>query len=337
MHLNPKTNKMNSPYSGKEMPLKREPRVFEFRKEKYTIQFHYYLCEQTGEEFESQQLAELNHAQVVNQYRAKHHIPFTEEIINTRKKYGLSARQMSQILGFGVNMYSKYEQGEIPSVSNGTNIVLASSPDAFKTLIDKCTEISASAKKKVLETIQKEKSKQTDFLELLLPYQTANINNGFRTFSKEKFANMVTLFAATTNTFKVKLNKLLYYADFAHYKYFGSGISGASYEAIQMGPVPTHFQTLFEILKGEDTFEIEDIWFESTGTSGEKFHSQIENFNKNLFTETELQILKLVVNRFKDTSTKQIKELSHQEIGWQNNIENRTTIAYDSAFELIHL
>eukprot|EP00828_Plagiopyla_frontata_P027372 TRINITY_DN35565_c0_g1_i1.p1 TRINITY_DN35565_c0_g1~~TRINITY_DN35565_c0_g1_i1.p1 ORF type:complete len:218 (+),score=23.75 TRINITY_DN35565_c0_g1_i1:2-655(+) len=201
-------------------------------------------------------------------------------------------------------MYSKYEQGEIPSVSNGTNIVLASSPDAFKTLIEKCTDISASTKKKVLETIQKEKSKQTNDWEWILPYHEANINNGFRTFSKEKFANMVTLFAASTITYKVKMNKLLYYADFAHYKYFGSSISGASYEAIQMGPVPTHFQTLFEFLKGADTFEIEEIWFESTGTSGEKFYSQIENFDQTQFSQTELEIFK--------TGNQQIQGYFHQ-------------------------
>jgi len=328
---------MKSPYTGKEMPLKKETREFEFRKEKFTIQFHFYKCEQSGEEFESQQLAELNHAQVVNQYRAKHHIPFTEEIKNTRKKYGLSARQMSQILGFGVNMYSKYEQGEIPSVSNGTSIVLASSPDAFKSLLEKCTEISDSVKEKVYKTIRLEKVKQINHWGWLLPYQAANINNGFRTFNKDKFVNMVTLFASTTNTFKVKMNKLLYYADFAHYKYYGRSISGASYEAIQMGPVPTHFQTLFEFLKGTETFEIEDIWFESTGTAGEKFHSEIENFNQNLFTETELEILKKVIDRFKDTSTNQIKELSHQEIGWKENIEKKETIPYNSAFDLIHM
>ena len=328
---------MKSPYSGKEMPLKTEEREFEFRKEKFTIQFHFYVCEQTGEEFESQQLSELNHAQVVNQYRAKHHIPFTEEIKATRKKYGLSARQMSQILGFGVNMYSKYEQGEIPSVSNGTNIVLASSPDAFEQLIEKCVEISDKVKRKVLETIGKEKAKQPDYINWLIPFQNANTNNGYRIFDNNKFVNMVILFAAKVKPYKVKMNKLLFYADFAHYKYFGRSISGATYEAIQMGPVPAYFQNLFEISKNKETFEIEDIWFETTGTTGEKFYSEMARFNENLFLPSELKILNRVIERFENTTTNQIKDLSHQETGWIENIENKSTIPYSYAFELIHI
>jgi hypothetical protein len=59
---------MKSPYTGKIMLSKIEPRELEFRNEKFTIQFHYFLCADTGEEFESQQQAELNHAQVIKQY-----------------------------------------------------------------------------------------------------------------------------------------------------------------------------------------------------------------------------------------------------------------------------
>lgn len=328
---------MKSPNTGKEMLLKAEPREFEFRKEKFNIQFHYYLCADTGEEFESQEQAELNHAQVVNLYRAKHYIPFTEEIKSTREKYGLSARQMSQILGFGVNMYSKYEQGEIPSVSNGINIVLASSPDGFKILIEKCSEISEKIKEKVLLTIQKEKSKQPSYIDWLVPFQSANVYNGYRTFDNDKFVNMIVLFAATVNPFKVKMNKLLYYADSAHYKYHGRSISGASYEAIQMGPVPVHFQTLFDFSKGTNSFDIDELWFEESGTSGEKFSADINSFNKDLFSKSELDILKTVFQKFKNTSTSEIIKLSHDEVGWKENVTAKNIIPYSSAFELIHL
>jgi uncharacterized phage-associated protein len=331
------TNAMKSPYTGNEMPLKIELREFEFRKEKFTIQFHYYLCGQSGEEFESQQQSEINHAQVVNQYRAKHHIPFPEEITATKEKYGLSARQMSQILGFGINQYSLYEQGEIPSISNGISISMASNPHAFEQLVQTCSELSESARQKVLQKISMEKRKTPAAVELLLPFQNPGVKNGFRRFDFPRFTNLVIYFSAMVNPFKVKMNKLLFYTDFAHYKYHGRSITGLNYEAIQMGPVPAHYQLLFDISKGRDTFNIEEIWFEDAGPSGEKFSADINSFNKEIFSENELEIINLVTKKFKNTTTNDIIKLSHDETGWKENVTDKELIPYSAAMNLIHL
>jgi len=77
---------MKSPYTGKEMELKVEPRELEYRKEKFTIQSHTYLCADTEEQFETQQQAELNYNQVINQYRAKHQFPFPEKNRSGKKQ-----------------------------------------------------------------------------------------------------------------------------------------------------------------------------------------------------------------------------------------------------------
>jgi hypothetical protein len=66
---------MNSPITGKPMRLLREQRVIPFRKENFDVVFHYWLCEETGEQFEDEKQADLNINQVYNQYRAKHNIP----------------------------------------------------------------------------------------------------------------------------------------------------------------------------------------------------------------------------------------------------------------------
>jgi uncharacterized phage-associated protein/transcriptional regulator with XRE-family HTH domain len=328
---------MKSPYTGKEMQLMIEPRELEFRKEKFTIQFHYYLCEDTGEEFESQQQAELNHKQVINQYRAKHHIPFPEEITAIKEKYGLSARLMSQILGFGINQYSIYEQGEVPSISNGISIALASSPHAFEKLVNQCFDLKDTIRRKISHKIIEEKQKSPILLELFLPFQNPDVNNGYRKFDLSRFTSVVNLLSAKVNPFKVKMNKLLYYTDFAHFKYFGNSITGLSYEAKQMGPVPAHYQLLFDFPSDKKTFEIEEIWFEETGTSGEKFSADISFFNKELFSETELVMLKKVIEKFQNTSTNEIIKLSHDEVGWKENVSERNLIPYTSAFSLIHL
>src|ERR1700741_1566250 len=119
---------MKSPVTGKPMNLIKEKKSLEFRRESFEIVYHSYKCEDSGEEFVDEYLNDLNLNQVYNAYRVRHKLPFPEEIRQIRKKYGLSATAMSEILGFGVNQYRLYETGEIPSEVNGRLIQLAARP-----------------------------------------------------------------------------------------------------------------------------------------------------------------------------------------------------------------
>jgi len=72
---------MKSPVTENEMKVAREGRNMTFRNETFQIVFHYYLCEESGEQFEDEHFSALNYNQVVNQYRVRHHIPFPDQII----------------------------------------------------------------------------------------------------------------------------------------------------------------------------------------------------------------------------------------------------------------
>jgi hypothetical protein len=65
---------MNSPITGNPMRLMREKRIIPFRKENFDVDFHFWFCEDTKEQFEDEQQAEGNINQVYNQYRAKHNV-----------------------------------------------------------------------------------------------------------------------------------------------------------------------------------------------------------------------------------------------------------------------
>ena len=71
------------------MTLKREKRVMLFRKKEYTVHYHFYFCNESGEQFTSSELDEMNLVQVYNQYRDEHNLPFPEEIRAIRQTYGL--------------------------------------------------------------------------------------------------------------------------------------------------------------------------------------------------------------------------------------------------------
>lgn len=331
---------MKSPITGLEMKLTKEQRSMIFRKETFDIIFHYYQCEDSGEQFTSAALDELNMNQVYNQYRDKFNIPFPDEINNIRSKYGLSASKMSEILGFGVNSYRQYEAGEIPSVANAKLIQMVDDPQNFMEMTALCGTLDEKARVKYIQKaifLAEEKKRNIfniNFKEYLLGNHLADIYSGYRNPNFEKITEMVVYFSDKLSPFKTKMNKLLFYADFLMFKQSCFSISGMRYKAIEMGPVPINFQSIFEYLANKDEIDIFTTEFPQ-GYIGEQFKSKNDRpFRVELFSENELNVLEKVANVFKPTSTNQMIEISHLEEAWKKNEKNKSVISYEYAFDL---
>ena len=331
---------MKSPITGLEMKLTKEQRSMIFRKETFDIVFHYYQCEDSREQFTSAALDELNMNQVYNQYRDKFNIPFPDEINNIRSKYGLSASKMSEILGFGVNSYRQYEAGEIPSVANAKLIQMVDDPQNFMEMTVLCGTLDEKARVKYIQKaifLAEEKKRNIfniNFKEYLLGNHLADKYSGYRNPNFEKITEMVVYFSDKLSPFKTKMNKLLFYADFLMFKQSCFSISGMRYKAIEMGPVPINFQSIFEYLANKDEIDIFTTEFPQ-GYIGEQFKAKNNRpFRVELFSENELNVLEKVANVFKPTSTNQIIEISHLEEAWKKNEKNKSVISYEYAFDL---
>jgi len=331
---------MKSPITGKEMKLTKERRSMDFRKETFEIVFHYYKCEDSGEQFTTTALDEVNINQVYNQYRDKFNIPFTDEIIRIREKYGLSAAKMSEILGFGVNSYRQYEAGEMPSVANAKLIQMVDDPKVFIEMAELCAPLDDKAKNKYIQKarlLAEEKKRNIfslNFKEYLLGNHLADIYSGYRNPNFEKFSEMVVYYSSKLSPFKTKMNKLLFYADFLMFKKSCFSISGKRYVAIDRGPVPDKYASIYEYLANENVIEIQYTEFPG-GYTGEQFKAREDRkFNAELFTENELETLEKVASVFKDTGTNDIISLSHLEEAWKKNVKNKSVISYEYAFEL---
>jgi DNA-binding transcriptional regulator YiaG len=331
---------MKSPFTGKEMSIQKEWRTMNFRKDEFNLLFHSYKCEETGEQFEDDAFAGLNYSQLVNQYREKYSIPFPDQIIAIREKYDISASRMSEILGFGTNSYRQYESGEIPSQSNARLIQLADDPHEFRKLVNLCNTIELKVKDKLFHKIQivLEDHKNTKFEKQLEKYffETCLPNSftGYKMPNMEKFTEMVVFFAEKLQPWKTKLNKLLFYADFVMYKQSCFSMSGVRYRAIPMGPVPNNFNSIFEYLANNEDVNIIYATFPEGGT-GEQFKPNSKRkFHAELFTENELLILENIAQRFKDTTTNEIIEISHKEKAWQENKDEKKIIDYKYSFDL---
>ena len=242
-----------------------------FRKEVFKIVYHYFHCEETNEEFVTPEIGDLNLNQVYNQYRSKHRIPFPEEIKKTREQYGLPANKMAEVLGFGTNMYRAYESGEIPTESNSRLIALASDPVEFRKLLFLTTTLPDKDREKTLNRIdQLIVERQTYYIRSLEEYvmgdDLPSEYTGYKTPNLEKALQVVVYFAQNIKPWQTSMNKLLFYADFGHYKQVGQSITGLSYRAIRYGVVPRNYDKLFAEAVSQELIDVRYQEFENQAT-----------------------------------------------------------------------
>jgi hypothetical protein len=251
---------------------------------------------------------------------------------------------MSEVLGFGVNVYRNYEAGEIPNASNARLIQLAQDPREFKKLVELSGTLNEKDREKVIkianELHRKVDSSDFSLTSFLMGNLTADEQTGYRRPSLEKFTEMVVYITKKSqpNLWKVKINKMLFYADFLNFKKEVHSISGCRYRAIDMGPVPNNFNSLFEHISNNDHVDITVTSFPN-GSIGEQFEpNENREFNGSVLSPTEIETLNEVVAKFKKIKTPEIIEMSHGEEAWEKNFRSgKRLINYLDAFKLVNI
>lgn len=324
---------MKSPFTGGHATLRNELAELTFRKEKFQYVHQFYECDETKERFTTTALDEVNVGQVYNQYRAKYGIPFPDEIKRIRQQYGLSASKMSQILGFGDNQYRLYENGDMPSETNGKILMSIKYPHIFESfVINAKNQFGEEELTKILNKVKAVKTNANDaFIKDYIFYGSRrDIFNGYAIQSISKLKNIILYFIEQYNgVFFTMMNKLLFYTDFYSYKMTSKGMSGLAYKAIQRGPVPIRWDRIYSYY---DDIQQEIIHFDS-GIEGTKLTS---NLSPDLaeFTEEELNIMETIYMRFKSDNSTKISSISHTEDAWQKYVDSGQMINYDMAFTL---
>lgn len=325
---------MKSPFTDKEMKVAKEWRQMTFRKETFNVMFHCYICEDTGEQFEDEQFSALNYNQVVNQYRVRHHIPFPEQIKDIRIRYDLSSAKMSEILGLGANSWRNYENGEVPSTAIANLIHLIANPEVFIQQVQMCPGLTEKEQEKITKHVQKQVSCSCNCSDLLYRFNTQpDINTGFKTFDRLKTEQIISFFAERLQPFKTKLNKLLFYTDFAYFRNNAQSLTGLSYKAIPYGPVPNDYDILFGTLANMNIIDI-DFIMTNYGEVEKILPNPNYQFNASIFSTEELKVMEYIANKFKDISASDIADISHREAAWIDNIDGKKTIPFHYAFNL---
>lgn len=316
-----------SPFRNCEAHLKRVPDTMEFRGKTYHFLNHYYVCDESGEEFTDEATGEINFAQVYNQYREENNIPFVNEIVKLRKDCQLSKADMGRLLGFGENQYYLYELGEVPSPSNGRLMrTFIDNREALMCAIQE-SSIKESNKEKALSALSQlteKENKDKAIAHLLFPVKHS-IYNGYAITSVNKVRQMILFFLGHMSIgYKTALNKLMFYADFLMYKEHGVGISGLTYSALPYGNVPNNFKVLYGIFDEVDEIDDEKPYFKP-----------LIGCDLSVFNENETRVLEYVAEKMSKQTSSVLSETNHTEEAWLKYKHNtKLLVPFCEAFSL---
>lgn len=326
-------NGMSSPFTGGEVYLVEDTEVQDFRKEKYTVHVRYYVCKDTGEQFTTEEQDEQLCNELYNQYRTKHGIPFPDEIKQIRERYGLSCSQITKIVGFGQNQWKQYENGSLPSESNGKSIAAIRSREGMLSMLESSrNQFEESTFSKIKRNVLCASDIDCNDTSYFYFYGNSKrgVNNGYSEMNPDKLQNMVQFIVSKekNGVSKTKLNKEMYYADFYSYKRYGRSISGLTYRAIQYGPVPEHYETVYDHVQGltkkniaaNTDFDYDLLFCDAPDTSA--------------LSKEDIDTINKVMSVLVDMTRADVVELSHKEDGWINNKDHHDIIPYDEAYSL---
>lgn len=324
---------MVSPLTGGEVYIVEGQETQTFRKEKYSVHTSYYVCKDTGEKFTTEEQDEQMFNELYNQYRIRHSIPFPEEIKKIREHYQLSYSQITKIVGFGQNQWKQYEVGNIPSDSNGKIIIAIRKREVMLSMLEASkNQFDKSVYKKIKQNILcASEEDSNDVLRFYFYGKTQRgAINGYSEMNPEKLQCMVQYIVnkESKGVTKTKLNKEMFYADFYNYKKHGRSISGLAYRAIQFGPVPEHYETIYDHVQG--------LTRETILSNGDFEYDLIscDNPDTSSLTEDEINIINEIMALLVGKNNSEVVKLSHQEDGWIKNKEQHNFIPYDEAYTL---
>jgi len=299
---------------------------FEVRGETVEIVAEFNRCSECHALFENTREPDAL-AEAYREYRERHDMLQPEHIQEWRKGLGLTQKELSILLGWGGATLSRYENGALQDEAHEKMLKMAREPHNLLSLL-KETSCGFSPEKRdrlVTELTAAEAESLTlnrIFEDRFCGYLPDEFS-GFLKFDMQKFQNAV-LFLCKGGQLKTKLNKLLFYADFKHFKENAVSITGARYVHLPHGPVPDNYEYFFATLIHSGELDVDEIpvfqYF------GENFTANTEA-DFSLFKPSELKFLAEVKEYFQDFSAAKIRNFSHQERGYLET-SNRQTISY---------
>lgn len=309
-----------------------EQRDIKIKGQIINAEFKYLECNECNQKFEpaSSDYDPLENA--YREYKSSFGLLQKEEIIKFRKGLDLNQRQMARLLGIGVATLNRFENGALQSDSLDKTIRYYMIKENLISRIEELKTFSNSEPFEViLERLKCMRANDTGCSSYPSLYEDdiKTEFNGFTSFDFDKLRNTILFFCSKTSVYKTKLNKLLFYSDFLHYKVYGRSITGAYYAKATHGPVLNGLESFLDILKNDFTSRSVDFG----DYTGVNYSSR--DFDRSVFSDVEFETLLWVNDYFMNFTAKRISEYSHDEKAFQvTAVANAISYKYANDLQL---
>lgn len=112
----------------------------------------------------------------------------------------------------------------------------------------------------------------------------------------------------------VKLNKLLYYADFSAYRILGHSITGAEYQHLNEGPAPRRGLPARRALEEAEAIKMK---YEPTIIGEDRHRIVPQRKAYAIFSKEQKALVDNVIKEFWNLTGSELSEKSHREFGWR--------------------
>ena len=288
--------------------------------EEVTYEERFYLCTNADEEeneFETGAMTNENLLRARNAYRVKHGLLTSDEIVRIRENYGLSQVDLARLLGWGEATISRYESKAIQDEAYDTMLRLIRDNPLQALGFLKKNEVKFSVSKyqdihlqmaKRLEIYGKEFLTRQALASAYVNYEEPSDANGYVRLNIDKIEAIVSYFAEkVSNLFKVKLMKMLWYADALCCQSYGKAMTGLVYRHEAMGALPIGHYSLMNL----ENLNVEEEISYSYDTMLHIYPKK--NADYSVISKEEKMILDQVIRKFKTCKAKEIVDYMHEE------------------------
>ncbi len=281
----------------------------------YTAEYFY--CDAAEELYMDEAMMEQNDIRMKDAYRAEAGLLTASEISSIRSKYGISQKDLCILLGWGGKTITRYEGHQVQDKAHDSILkkldhdpewFLHLLSDARKTLPLELYQKYYNIAAKLYEENQDQYLRKS-IVAKYVRYQDNKLYNGGVPLCLNKVVDVIRYFSNSdkvTNLYKVKLMKLMWYADFLAYKCRGTSITGLVYQALPMGAAPIGHDSIID-LQGVVYEEID-----MGGGTAYRF-GKSENQNYLFLQEEDKKILDIVISKLGKMSKEEIVTFMHRE------------------------
>lgn len=218
----------------------------------------YLYCDVAEEIYADEQQLQENDMHLKDAYRKKEGLLTSSEICAIRAKYAISQSDLCILLGWGGKTITRYEGHQVQDKAHDTILKkIDKDSEWFITLLnDTKDKLPLESYQKYLKTATiLYENDQDVYLRKAIEANYVSFHgnpllHGNTNLSLDKVVDVIRYFAASkqiTNLYKVKLMKLMWYADALSYKRRGVAITGLVYQAMPMGAVPVAHNSIIDL------------------------------------------------------------------------------------------